>query len=195
MKDYIQILYSFLRVGLFTFGGGYAMIPVVEREIVKKRSWVTMDEVMDYYTVSQIMPGLIGVNLSIFIGNKQKNAFAGFLAAIGFMLPGIILILAAALFINNLADIPIVQHAFAGIRIAVGALILDTVIKLIKGVFKDAKSLVLFLFVFVLSIIPKGIVPSFITSPVFLVLVSGLAGLVLYRQKKTSAPENTGGNL
>ena len=189
MKKYFEIIFSFLKVGLFAFGGGYAMIPLVEREIIKKRAWVTMDEVMEFYTVSQIMPGLLGVNLSIFVGNKLKGIFGAFLAAIGFILPGATLITAAAIFISNLADIPAVQHAFAGIRIAVGALILDTVIKLVKGTFSKIKTTLIFLFVFIFSVIPGGIVPSFMTSPVFLVLVSGMTAIIIYRQKKPKPPE------
>ena len=189
MKEYLAILYSFLKVGMFTFGGGYAIIPMIDREIIKRRAWVSMDEVMEYYTVSQIMPGLIGVNLSIFVGNKIKGVLGGFLAAIGFMLPGVILITAAAIFISNLAEIPIVQHAFAGIRIAVGALILDTVIRLVKGIFTKVRTVIVFLVVFAFMIMPKGILPPFMTSPVFLVLGSGLLGLFLYRQKK---PPETG---
>ena len=193
MKEYLNILISFLKVGIFTFGGGYAIIPMVEREIIKKRAWVSMDEAMEYYTVSQIMPGLIGVNLSIFVGNKLKGVFGGLLAAVGFILPGTLLIIAAAIFISNLADIPAVQHAFAGIRIGVGALILDTVIKLVKGTFKEARTILVFLFVFVLSVIPSGIVPSFMTSPVFLVLVSGLTALFVFRQKKQPPETPEGG--
>jgi chromate transporter len=184
MKDYLEVLWVFLRVGMFTFGGGYAIIPVVERELIRKKAWVTMDEVMDFYTVSQIMPGMIGVNLSIFIGNKQKGAFAGFLAALGFVLPGATLITLVALFISNFADIPIVRHAFAGIRIAVAALIVDTVLKLIKGVFKDIRSLAIYIFVFAFSALPAALLPAFLRSPMFLVVSSGLAGLALFRQKK-----------
>ena len=184
MTEYLKILYAFSRVGLFSFGGGYAMIPVVEREIIKKREWITMDEVMDFYTISQIMPGMIGVNLSFFIGNKQKGAFAGFLAAMGFVLPGVTLITIVALFISNFADYPVVQHIFAGVRIAVAALILDTVIKLIKGVFKQWKNFAIYIFVFVLSVMPAGILPAFLTSPAFLVTASGIAGLLIFRQNK-----------
>ena len=184
MKEYIKIFLAFLRVGLFTFGGGYAIIPVVERELINKRAWVTMDEVLDFYTVSQIMPGMIGVNLSLFIGNKQKGPFAGFLAAMGFILPGVTIISVVALFISNFADLPLVNHAFAGIRIAVAALILDTVIKLVKGVFKEAKTLLIYIFVFALSVFPPGMLPGMITSPAFLVAASGLAGLVLFRSKQ-----------
>ena len=184
MKEYLTIFYAFLQVGLFTFGGGYAMIPVVERELIKKRAWISMDEVMDYYTVSQVMPGMIGVNLSFFVGNKKKGAFAGFLAALGFVLPGVTLITIVALFISNFADIPTVRHAFAGVRIAVAALILDTVLKLVKGVFKEWKTLALFILVFALSVFPGSVLPAFLRSPAFLVVLSGLAGLFIFRHSK-----------
>jgi chromate transporter len=162
------------------------MLPVVERELIKKRGWTTMDEVMDYYTIAQITPGIIAVNLSTFVGYKQGGFLGGFLATVGFVLPGVSLILAAALFISNLADIPAVQHAFAGIRIAVGALILDTVIKLVKGVFKDFKALVIYIVVFVLSVFWK-------VSPMLLILGAGAAGLVFYRTKKPASGAGSGG--
>jgi chromate transporter len=188
LKKYIEVFLTFLKMGCVTFGGGYAMIPVVERELIKKRGWTTMDEVMDYYTIAQITPGVIAVNLSTFVGYKQAGLLGGFLATIGFVLPGVSLIITAALFISNLADIPAVQHAFAGIRIAVGALILDTVIKLVKGVFKDFKALVIYIAAFVLSALWK-------VSPMFLILGAGAAGLVFYRTKpasKTGDGENGG---
>ena len=192
MKEYLKILWAFLNVGMFTFGGGYAMIPVMEQEVIKKRNWITMDEMMEYYTISQIMPGMIGVNLSFFVGNKQKGPFAGFLATMGFVLPGATIITLAALLIGNFADLPVVRHAFTGIRIAVAALILDTVIKLVKGVFNDIKTVLVFVFVFALSVIPSGILPAFFTSPAFLVVASGLVGLIIYRQKKLKAPNDGG---
>jgi len=183
MKEYIELFLVFLKLGCITFGGGYAMIPVVERELIKKRGWITMDEVMDYYTIAQITPGIIAVNLSTFVGCKQKGPIGGLLATVGFVLPGITLITTAALFISNFADIPQVKHAFSGIRIAVGALILDTVIKMVKGVFKQAKTLAIYVIVFVTSILPSGILPAFIKSPVSLILASGLVGLFIFRQK------------
>ena len=164
------------------------MIPVVDRELIKKKGWVTMEEVMDYYTIAQITPGLIGVNLSTFIGYKQKGIFGGILATLGFILPGSVFVLAAALFIGNFAEIPWVRHAFTGIRIAVGALILDTVIKMVKGAFKDLKALVIYIVVFAVSLLPQGLVYPWIKSPVTLVLVSGMAGLAIYRQKKPPSP-------
>jgi chromate transporter len=167
------------------------MIPIVERELIKRKGWVNMDEVMEYYTIAQITPGIIAVNLSTFVGYKRKGPLGGFLATLGFIIPGITIITAVALLIGNFADIPAVRHAFTGIRIAVCALIMDTVIKLIKGVFKDAKAVIIYLIVFIVSVIPPSIapLPPLLKSPVLLVLVPGIAGLFIYRQKKSvSAP-------
>ncbi|MCL2007582.1 MAG: chromate transporter [Treponema sp.] len=188
MKEYFDILLTFMRVGVMTFGGGYAMIPVVERELIKRKGWIPIEEVMNYYTVSQIIPGIIGVNLSAFVGYKRKGVLGGILAPIGFILPGITFIVILALFLGNFAEIPVVGHAFAGIRIAVGALILDTVIKLAKGVLKGGKTWGIFLTVFAVSILPAGlIVFGFIKSPVFLIIASGLIGILLFRSKKPPA--------
>jgi chromate transporter len=177
VKDYLDLFLTFLKLGCVTFGGGYAMVPVVDRELIKKRAWTTMDEVMDYYTIAQITPGIIAVNLSTFVGYKRKGPLGGVLATVGFVLPGVTLITIIALFLTNFADIPAVQHAFTGIRVAVGALILDTVIKLVKGVFKDIKAVVIYVIAFALSAIWSA-------SPVLLVVAAGIAGLFLYPPKK-----------
>ena len=192
MKEILALMISFTKIGLLAFGGGYAMIPIVERELINKRGWITMDEVMEYYTISQITPGLIGVNLSTFVGYKQKGIIGGIVATMGYVLPGATLVTAAALFISNLADIPAVGHAFTGVRIAVGALILDTVIKMVRGVFRDYKALVIYVIVFAVSALPGGILPALVKSPVSLVLVSGLAVLVIYRQKKPVSGDKEG---
>jgi len=184
MKEYLEIFLTFVKLGAMVFGGGYAMIPVVDRELIKKKGWVTMDEVMDYYTIAQITPGIIAVNLSTFVGYKRKGSLGGFLATLGLIIPGTTLIMAAALFIGNFAGIPEVRYAFTGIRIAVGALILDTVIKMAKGVFKEVKALVIYIIVVVISIFPSGILPPFLKSPVLLVLASGIAGLLIFRRGK-----------
>jgi len=194
MKGYLEIFLAFLRMGCMTFGGGYAMLPVVERELIKKRAWITMDEVMEYYTIAQITPGLIGVNLATFVGYKKKKAPGGILATLGYVLPGTTLIIIVAIFIGNFAELPDVQHAFTGVRIAVSVLILDTVIKMVKNTFKDAKAIAICIIVFAISVLPFGILPTFIRSPVSLVLVSGLAGLFIYRQKKSSPPIDTKGD-
>ena len=183
MKEYLELLLAFLKLGITTFGGGYAMIPIVERELIKKRGWTNMEEVMDYYTIAQITPGIIAVNVSTFIGYKRKGPLGGTLATIGFVLPGVTLIILAALFIKNFEEHPVVQHAFAGIRIAVGALIIDTVIKMVKGIFKDWKALVFYITAFFLS-------AAFKVSPMFIVLGAGLIGLFIYYPGKRKAKES-----
>ena len=183
MKEYLELFLAFLKMGCITFGGGYAMIPIVERELIKKRGWVTMEEVMDYYTIAQITPGIIAVNLSTFVGYKMKGPLGGILTTIGFVLPGVSLIILAALFIRNFEEIPAVQHAFTGIRIAVGALIIDTVIKMIKGIFKDWKALIFYAAAFILSVF-------FRISPMLIVLGAGFIGLFIYYPKKRKEGED-----
>ena len=158
-----------------TFGGGYAMIPVVERELIKKKGWITMEEVMDYYTIAQITPGIIAVNLSTFVGYEKKGWLGGMLTTIGFIIPGVSLVILAAFFIRNIEDYPVVIHAFAGIRVAVGALIIDTVIKMVKGIFKDWKALVFYISAFILS-------AFWTVSPMIIILGAGLIGLVICRE-------------
>jgi len=178
LKEYTRLLLTFLKLGCITFGGGYAMIPVVERELIKKNGWITMEEVMDYYTIAQITPGIIAVNLSTFIGFKRKGILGGTIATIGFVLPGIALIILAAFFIRNIEEYPVVVHAFTGIRIAVGALILDTVIKMVRGIFKNPVAVIIYIAAFALSFVWS-------VSPMIIVLGAGLVGFFAYRPVNT----------
>jgi chromate transporter len=175
LKAYFDLLATFIKIGALTFGGGYAMIPVVERELINKKGWIAMDEVMDYYAIAQVTPGVIGVNLSTFVGYKRLGPVGGILATIGFVVPGMAFITIVAVCLNNFADVPVVRHAFAGIRVAVGALILDTVIKMVRGVFKDWKSLAIYGIVFALSFV-WGFPPA------LLIIASGAAGLLGFRK-------------
>jgi chromate transporter len=170
-------MWTFIKVGALTFGGGYAMLPIIEREVIKKKGWVTMDEVMGYYTIAQVTPGVIAINTATFIGNKVKGRAGGVLATLCFMLPGTLLAGAAALCLRRFAESPAVRHAFAGIRVAVGALILDTVIKLVRGVLKDARAVVITLVVFALMVAAGP-------SPVLLVVPAGVLGFFIYRPRK-----------
>ncbi|MDR1972764.1 MAG: chromate transporter [Treponema sp.] len=174
MKNFVELFTAFLRLGVLTFGGGYAMIPVVERELINKKGWITMDEVMNYYTIAQITPGIIAVNLSTFVGYKRGGILGGVLATLGFVLPGLGFITAIAVFLANFADLPALRHAFAGVRVAVCALILNTAIKLVKGVFKSKKTLILYLIAFALSAVWS-------VSPMLLVIAAGLLGLLIFR--------------
>jgi len=173
MREYLELLWAFITVGATTFGGGYAAVPVLEREMIKKRGWLTMDEVLDFYTIAQITPGIILINIATFSGYKRKGVLGGIIATIGIALPGVCLMLLISLFIRRFAEFPIVRHAFSGIRLAVCALILDTTVKLFRGFWKDYKALIISVIAFVLSAI-------FSVSPVYIIPVAGLAGFLLY---------------
>jgi len=173
VREYLELLWAFIVVGCTTFGGGYAAIPVLERELIKKRGWLTMDEVLDFYTIAQITPGIILVNIATFSGYKRKGIPGGIIATLGLVLPGVSLMLLISLFIRRFAEYPAVRHAFGGIRLAVCALILDTTVKLFKGFWKDYKALIISIAAFVLSAV-------FSVSPVYIIPVAGLAGFLLF---------------
>jgi chromate transporter len=177
MKELVELFFIFVRIGAFTYGGGYAILPVIEKELIAKKKWITMEEVMDYYTIGQVTPGIIAINTATFIGFKRKGVWGGVIATLGLITPSLVLISFVAVFLANYAEIPVVRHAFGGIRVAVGALIADTVLKMLKGVFKDVKAPVIF-------VIALGLSAVLSASPVLLVTAAGAAGFLLYRPKK-----------
>ena len=137
MKELFDLFWTFCKIGALTFGGGYAMLPLIQREIVENKKWSTEKEILDYYAVGQCTPGVIAVNTATFIGYKLKGIIGGIVATLGVIFPSIVIILIIATFLQNFADLAIVQSAFAGIRVAVVALIITTVVKLIKSSIKD----------------------------------------------------------
>ena len=137
MKELFDLFWTFCKIGALTFGGGYAMLPLIQREIVENKKWSTEKEILDYYAVGQCTPGVIAVNTATFIGYKLRGIIGGIVATLGVIFPSIVIILIIATFLQNFADLAIVQSAFAGIRVAVVALIITTVVKLIKSSIKD----------------------------------------------------------
>lgn len=185
MKELLELYWTFFKIGSFTFGGGYAILPILERELIRKKGWATMDEVMDYYTVAQITPGVIAINVSTFIGYKLKGIIGAIISTAAFVSPSCIIITLIAAFLSNYQHVPPVQHAFGGIRVAVGALVLDTVIKMIRGFYRDSRALVLFA-------VTLGVSVFFSPSPVFVVTGAGIAGFILYRPKRDDKPQGGG---
>jgi len=171
MKFLFELFAAFARVGVMTFGGGYAMIPMLEREIVEKHGWATSEELMDYYAVGQCTPGVIAVNTATFIGYKYAGNVGGIVASLGVVFPSVVIICAIAGILSNFAHVPAVQSAFAGIRVCVCVLIFNSVVKLWKGAVKDKAALILCLAVFVLS-------TMFDVSPVVFVLFCAAAGIL-----------------
>ena len=171
MKELWQLFYAFVRIGALTFGGGYSMLPMIEREVVEKHRWATEEEVMDYFAVSQCTPGVIAVNTATFVGYKQKGVLGGVVATLGVILPSLCIILVIASVLENFAQIPIVQHAFAGINVAVAALIVQAVVKLARG------SVVDWLCVGVMAA-TFGIMALLGPSPLVVVVAAALTGVL-----------------
>ena len=171
MNIYLDLFLTFAKVGVCTFGGGYAMLPILQREVVEKKGWATEEELTDYFAVGQCTPGIIAVNTATFIGCKYKGALGGILATLGVVFPSVVIITVIAACLSNFADIPVVKHALAGINAAVVALIASSVLKLGKSNLKDAVSVCIFLAAVVLAFF-AGV------SPVILIVCAGAAGYV-----------------
>ncbi|MDR0469752.1 MAG: chromate transporter [Peptococcaceae bacterium] len=116
MKLLLDLFITFFRIGCLTFGGGYTVLPLLQREVSDSKKWVTQVEVIDYYAVGQCLPGMIGVNTAILIGYKVKGKGGAVAAAVGFVMPSLLIILIIATLIQNFAGLQVVQSAFAGIR-------------------------------------------------------------------------------
>ena len=189
MNLYLDLFLTFARVGVCTFGGGYAMLPILQREIVEKKEWATEAELTDYFAIGQCTPGVIAVNTATFVGQKQKSIPGGIVATLGLVFPSIVIILVIAAFLQNFADLPVVIHALAGVRACVCALILSSVLKLRKSSLVDGPTAVIFAVVLVLAVIgnfiafdgntPLGALLNFLLSPVVLVVAAGVAGLCI----------------
>ena len=171
MKELFDLFWTFCKIGALTFGGGYAMLPLIQREIVENKKWSTEKEILDYYAAGQCTPGVIAVNTATFIGYKLRGIIGGIVATLGVIFPSIVIILIIATFLQNFADLAIVQSAFAGIRVAVVALIITTVVKLIKSSIKDYLGVIIAIIAFVIS--------AFIgLSPVYVVIAAALTGFI-----------------
>ena len=172
LKQLFGLFGAFAVVGVTTFGGGYAMLPALQREVVEKRRWATEEEVMDWYAIGQCTPGVIAVNTATFIGQKRRGIIGGIVATLGVVFPSLIIIAALAGVITTFSHLAWVQHAFAGIRVCVCVLIFNAVLKLWKGAVKDVWGLVIFLVILALSVFTK-------LSPIIYVLAAAVAGLLI----------------
>lgn len=194
MQD-LSILYlTFLKIGAVNFGGGYSMLPLLERELVDDRGWLTSEEIMDYFAIGQCTPGIISINVATFVGNKRAGIPGGIAASLGFLSLPILIILAIAIGLTNFADIPVVQHAFGGIRVCVCVLILQAVLKLWKKAIVDKRTLVLYLVILLLTVFSKQL-PITIPTAAF-VIAAGVFGLLSGgpAPKKTTSPDETSGS-
>lgn len=172
LKELLTLFLTFAKVGVMTFGGGYAMLPILQREVVENKGWATDEELTDYFAIGQCTPGVIAVNTATFIGQKRRGIIGGIVATLGVVFPSLIIIAALAGVITTFSHLTWVQHAFAGIRVCVCVLIFNAVLKLWKGAVKDVWGLVIFLVILALSVFTK-------LSPIIYVLAAAVAGLLI----------------
>ena len=172
LKELLSLFLTFAKVGVMTFGGGYAMLPILQREVVENKGWATDEELTDYFAIGQCTPGVIAVNTATFIGQKHRGILGGIVATMGVVFPSLVIIAALAGVITTFSHLAWVQHAFAGIRVCVCVLIFNAVLKLWKGAVKDVWGLVIFLVILALSVFTK-------LSPIIYVLAAAVAGLLI----------------
>ncbi len=186
MNILIDLFLTFARIGVCTFGGGLAMLPILQRELVENKRWATEEELADYYAVGQCTPGVIAVNTATFVGRSQAGLMGGVLATLGVVFPSVVIILVIAAFLKNFMHIAWVVHAFNGVRAGVAALILSSVVKLFKSSVTDWPTRIIYAVVLLLAAagaflpLPDGALGAalgFVLSPVCLVVAAGAAGL------------------
>ncbi|MDR2898177.1 MAG: chromate transporter [Spirochaetaceae bacterium] len=168
--EYFELFLVFCKIGVVTFGGGLAMLPILERELAEKRDWTTREQLLDYYAIGQSTPGIIAVNVATFIGYNRKGIFGGILTTIGVVTPSVIIITLIASLISNFQEILWVQKALRGINAAVAALLVSAVLKLGKSGVKNW-------FGMVIAVGAFAAIAFFDVSSVFIILTAAALGL------------------
>ena len=172
MKILWELFWTFAKMGVMTFGGGYAMLPILQREVVESKRWVTEEEIMDYYAIGQCTPGIIAVNTATFIGQKKQGIAGGIMATLGVVFPSVVIISVLAGLITNFSHLVWVQIAFAGIQVCVCVLIFNAVMKLLKKSVVDKRTAAIFAVVLVGSVFLR-------ISPAWFVIAAAVTGILL----------------
>ena len=185
MNLIIDLFLNFAKIGLFTFGGGYAMIALIENTCVEKKQWINHDEMMNITAIAESTPGPIAINCATYIGYKQKGFMGALMATIGMILPSFCIIFAISRFLDHFLEITWIAHAFQGIKIAVGILILDAAVKMLKKMQKKPVQKAFILCAFVAMMLTN--VFSLKLSSIILMLTAGLVSLIIFIVKKPAA--------
>ena len=176
MNIFLDMFVTFAKVGVMTFGGGYAMLPILQREVVENKGWATEEELTDYFAIGQCTPGIIAVNTATFVGHKVKGTWGSIIATLGVIAPSIVIITLIAMVLENFMDIVWVQNAFAGIRVAVCALITASVVKLFKSNVKKNWHIALAVAGFVVVALLK-------LSPVYVVVACAVLSFIFGKKE------------
>lgn len=176
-SPYLELFVAFFKIGFFTIGGGYAMLPMLRKEVVEKKNWATDEEMMDYFAIGQSTPGIIAINTATFIGHKHKGILGAISATLGMVFPSWIIIISIAVFYSEFAENAYVESAFMGIRVVVVVLILNAVIKMGKKSIKNWYSLLIFITAFVL-------VTFLEISAIYIIITAGILGIIINSLKE-----------
>lgn len=182
METVLDLFLTFAKVGLFTFGGGYAMISLIENSCVEKKQWITHDEMMNVTVIAESTPGPIAINCATFVGYKQKGLLGAAAATIGMVLPSFCIIFLISLFLDNYLEIRWISHAFMGIKIAVGILILDAAIKMIRKMQKKPLPLAIMVCAFISMLLIDFFALGI--SSITLMLAAAAVSLALFLLKR-----------
>ena len=189
IKKSLKLFIVFLKIGAFTFGGGYAMIPFIEKEIVEKNEWIKSEDIVDIFAIIQSVPGVIAVNSSTFVGYRVAGIAGALAATLGVILPSFVVISVIALFLYDFKNYPYITEAFNGIRAGVTALMVSVVIKLGKSSVKGTIPLIIAIAAFLsLTFFGAGAIP--------VLIIAGLSGLVIttLRNNKIQMNNDKGNN-
>ena len=184
LKQFIELYLAFVKIGTFTFGGGLAMMPIMQRELIEKRGWITEEEIIDYFAIGQSTPGIIAVNVATFVGYKRLGVLGGIIGTLGVVTPSWVIIMILAGAISSIDKYPVAQKALRGINVAVAALLTSVIVKFSKKTIKNIWNAVFMLLAFAL-------IYFFKVQSVWIIIASLVIGclLTLYRQKKAGQVE------
>lgn len=183
MNVLLDLFLTFAKIGLFTFGGGYAMIALIENSCVKKKQWITHDEMMNVTVIAESTPGPIAINCATFVGYKQKGLAGAAAATAGMVLPSFCIIFFISVFLNHFLEITWIAHAFMGIRLAVGILILDAAIKMIRKMQKKAVPRTIMCCAFIAMLLID--IFALRVSSITLMLIAAVISLAIFLMKNT----------
>ena len=184
MNILLDLFLTFAKVGLFTFGGGYAMISLIEKSCVEKKGWFTHDEMMNVTVIAESTPGPIAINCATFVGYKQKGMIGAIAATIGMVLPSFCIIFLISMFLDNFLEIAWIAHAFMGIKIAVGILILDAAIKMIRKMQKKPIPLTIMACAFLAMLLID--IFALHVSSITLMLIAAVISLAIFLTRRNT---------
>ena len=178
IKGYLSLFLTMLKIGLFTFGGGYAMIALLENEFVAKKKWLEKDEFLDVAAIAESTPGPIAINAATYIGYKKSGVIGSMIATLGICIPSFVIIYAISLFFDAFLSLTLVAYAFKGIQICVVYLILTAGLKMLKQMKKTVFNMIIISITLICMIVFSLFAVKF--STIFYILISGICGVVVY---------------